>query len=275
MQCSLSALASLSALDISNYFIDIIALMRTIKSTGYCRLVQAILPRSILMQLLKHYSGFSLEFLKAAADTIDRSIALGIETWDQIVKILGKSLSKVAEEFHPLLKYLEFQSSLSSSSSSSLQLTELHSAKIQQYLQQSITLKNISDVIKANHLKPMDMDPQLPLKTASLLSNDDVLKVNQILSSSLDYQSLHRQLFNLINGFEMDKRKEKLQDTLKFVLSSASSTASKITIVEIVNNILIMLTGIIILALLLLLPLLLLLLLLLLILLLLLLILNR
>ena len=226
--------------------------MRTIKSTGYCRLVQAILPRSILIQLLKHYSGFSLEFLKAAADTIDRSIALGIETWDQIVKILGKSLSKVAEEFHPLLKYLEFQSSLSSSSSS-LQLIELHPAKIQQYLQQSITLKNISDVIKANHLKPMDMDQQLPLKTTFLLSNDDVLKVNQILSSSLDYQSLHRQLFNLINGFEIDKRKEKLQDTLKFVLSSASSTASKITIVEIVNNILIMLTGIIILALLLLL----------------------
>ena len=161
IQCSLSALASFSIADINNYFLDIIALLRFVKSPGYCRLVLAILPLQILLRIFILYSGFSIEFLKASVDTIDKSVNLGVDTWDQILKILGatKGLSKLANEFHPLLKYLEFQSSLSSSLTSS-EVIELHPDIIQQYSQQSITIQNISEFIKANdnHLKSVDME---------------------------------------------------------------------------------------------------------------------
>ena len=238
IECSLSALACLTMDHIKNFFGDIIGLTRTSTNYKYCKILLSILPTEILLKLIKHYSGFTIEFMKAFTDTIDKTIVIGLLTWEQIVKILGvAAFSKLCKELEPLVKCLRMCSSLDTredgEENEELNDLDLSLDDLKNYVDSSVVLKQVFEYTGNNIVaSAMEVD------SVSEKNDFNDEEIGLIISSLKDYQTLFKQLLDCDRCTLESNLKCLFVRTLS-VESASITIASKITLVEAINSVLV------------------------------------
>jgi len=247
IECSLSVLACLTIENIKNFFGDIIGLTRTSTNYKHCKILLSILPTEILLKLMKHYSGFTIEFMKAFTDTIDKTVMIGLLSWEQIVKILGvAAFLKLCKELEPLVKCLRCYSSLDAREEGEeieeLSYLGLSLDDLKNYADSSIVLKQVFEYTASSNI------------VASAMEIDSVFEKNDcnneeielIVASINDYQTLFKQLLKVFKDCDLCTLENNLKCLFVRTLSveSASITiANKITLVEAINAVLVLLKG--------------------------------
>lgn len=216
------------------------------------------MPIEILLKLVKHYTGFTVEFMKAFTDIIDKSIAfieLGI-TWDTIMIALGtQGFLKLTKEIDPLIKLLQYFSSCDNlvvnnleEGEENVELSNLDLSpgkSLKEYMTSSIFLKHVFEYIPDDKCIA---SPQLMEVGNTIFEEIDTIRiiydedVELILSSINNYQSLCQNLLMILTKAPLSDQisfENKLKNLFVAFLSLDSKTI--ISIVEILNNIFILL----------------------------------